>query len=93
MQLSNELKKTDLLKEICKKKKCIQYISSFGATSYMGDMSKFPETNIKIKYFEYKNREYNQLGDQFISNLTILDLIFNEGPHSLEIIRDNFKVL
>jgi hypothetical protein len=93
MQLNNELKKTYLLREICKKKKCTQYISSYGATSYMGDMSKFPETNIKINYFEYENRKYNQIGDKFISNLTILDLIFNEGPHSLEIIRDNFKVL
>tara|TARA_B100000780_G_C21031353_1_gene413536 strand:+ start:200 stop:904 length:705 start_codon:yes stop_codon:yes gene_type:complete len=93
MKLSNELKKTDLLREICKKKKCTQYISSYGATSYMGDMSQFPETNIKINYFEYENRKYNQIGDKFISNLTILDLIFNEGPHSLEIIRENFKVL
>ena len=93
MQLNNELKKTNLLREICKKKKCTQYISSYGATSYMGDISKFPETNIKINYFEYENRKYNQIGDKFISNLTILDLIFNEGPNSLEIIRDNFKVL
>ena len=56
-------------------------------------MSKFAETNIKINYFEYENRKYNQMGDEFVSNLTILDLIFNEGPNSLEIIRDNFKVL
>ena len=93
MQLSNELKKTDLLREICKKKKCTQYISTYGAAAYMGDMSKFAETNIKINYFEYENRKYNQMGDEFVSNLTILDLIFNEGPNSLEIIRDNFKVL
>ena len=92
MQLSNELKETDLLREICKKKKCTQYISTYGA-AYMGDMSKFAETNIKINYFEYENRKYNQMGDEFVSNLTILDLIFNEGPNSLEIIRDNFKVL
>jgi len=93
MLLSNELKKTDLLSEICKMKKCTQYISTYGASSYMGGMSKFPGTNIKINYFEYENKMYNQIGDQFIPNLSILDLLFNEGPHSLEIIRDNFKVL
>jgi hypothetical protein len=93
MLLSDELKNADLLSEICKKKKCTQYISTYGASLYMGDMRKFPDTNININYFIYENKKYNQIGDQFIPNLSMLDLLFNEGPNSLKIIRDNFKVL
>ena len=39
-----------------------------------------------------KSFTYNQLGKNFISNLSIIDLIFNEGPKALKIIRKNIVI-
>ena len=40
-----------------------------------------------------KSFTYNQLGKNFISNLSIIDLIFNEGPKALKIIRKHRNFL
>ena len=59
----------------------------------MGDIDKFSNTNIKINFFRYNNYEYNQLGKKFIPYLSILDLLFNEGTNTLNILRKNFEIL
>jgi hypothetical protein len=86
-------KKEDLIKEMCKIKKCNEYISTIGAKEYLGSKSFFEDTTIKIKYFTIDNFFYKQIGDKFIENLSILDVIFNEGPNTLNIIRKKFVIL
>ena len=41
-----------------------------------------------LKYFNFSHPEYKQLHSQFIPYLSIIDLIFNEGPKSLKIIQE-----
>ena len=36
--------------------------------------------------FDYKHPIYNQLHGDFIPNLSIIDLLFNEGPNSKNIL-------
>ena len=86
-------KNIDLLKTICEYRNCNEYVSTLGAKDYMGDIDKFSNTNIKIKFFRYNNYEYNQLGKKFIPYLSILDLLFNEGTNTLNILRKNFEIL
>ena len=52
-----------------------------------------PNSNIKISYFEYENIKYNQLGKNFIPKLSIIDLLFNEGENSINIIRKGLKLV
>lgn len=86
-------KNIELLKKICEERNCKEYISTIGAKDYMGNISKFSDTDIKIKFFKYKNFEYNQIGKNFIPYLSILDLLFNEGPNTLKILRQNFELI
>ena len=91
--LNDDLKNMDLLRELCKKKSCTKYISTIGALAYMGNLKKFPDTKIEIKFFEYHEKTYNQIGKKNISNLSVLDILFNEGPNSLDFIRGSFKII
>tara|TARA_B100002051_G_C16680533_1_gene609539 strand:+ start:686 stop:1387 length:702 start_codon:yes stop_codon:yes gene_type:complete len=74
--------------EICKKVGAKEYISTIGAKDYLKDsIYKFDEANIKLTYHNYKHPKYNQLFQPFLEYACSVDLIFNEGPNSLKIIK------
>ena len=64
------------------------YISPLGAKEYLAeDRSYFDMNNIEIEFLDYEHPVYNQVNGNFESHCCFLDLLFNEGPHSLDIIR------
>lgn len=94
---SNNLKlnfdsKIDRLVEICKCLNAKSYISPEGSKNYLNDTKLFETNKIDLRYFNMKNFTYNQNGGDFISNLSVIDLIFNEGPKALKIIRKNITI-
>ncbi len=46
----------------------------------------FESKGIKIQFQQYNHPKYNQLYGEFVPYLSIVDLIFNEGEKSLEIV-------
>ncbi len=88
-----KLVKIDLLKEISKIKKSNNYISTIGSKDYLKSLKKFPDTEISIKFFSFDDVKYFQLGNNFVPNLSIIDLLFNEGPNSINILRKYFKII
>jgi hypothetical protein len=52
------------------------------------DEKKFSDAGIKITYHAYKHPPYQQLHKPFIPYLSVIDLLFNEGPNSLNIINN-----
>ena len=72
---------------ILKNQKANEYISGDGEGSkrYI-DEQLFKNNNIKLTWQNYKHPSYSQLYGDFISHLSILDLLFNEGPKSKDII-------
>lgn len=72
----------------------IDICKHFGArTFYEGqagkdyiDEKRFNDAGIKLEFQDYEHPVYNQLWGGFISHLSIVDLIFNEGPKSREIL-------
>lgn len=82
---------TEVTLEICKVLGSTIYISGSGAKVYL-DCKKYDDENIKVYFPEFKYPTYKQIGDEFISHLSILDMYFNHGPRTLEIIlNDNIK--
>jgi len=79
--------KASLLANICKYLSADTYISPLGSKCYLDKSTAFSEKNIKIKYNNYTHPVYNQLYGDFISHLSIIDLLFNEGHNSLSIIQ------
>lgn len=87
-----DFKKEQLIFEICKLKNCDEYLTTVGSKNYLDGYRTIPHTSIKISFFEYKDVEYNQLNKNFIPKLSILDLLFNEGTNSINIIRKGIRI-
>ncbi len=68
---------TDLI-NICKAVKADIYLSGQGAKKYL-DESLFEKKGIKVIYNNFEPSAYKQLGNNFIPNLSIVDVIFNIG--------------
>jgi len=91
--IEKKLEKIDLLSYLLEKRKAKEYISTIGSKVYLQNIEKFPNTDINILYYEYNHKRYNQQKKNFISFLSIVDLLFNEGPDTLKILRENFKLI
>lgn len=86
-QLNVQGKKAELLVNICKVLDVQTYLSSIGSKSYIQEGILFSDNNIKLRYHDFKHPTYHQLYGKFIPYLSTIDLVFNEGEKSLEIIR------
>lgn len=84
-------KKTDQLVNLCKYLNADIFFTGSGSKVYI-EKEKFDKKNINLVFQNYNHPIYPQRFGEFASHLSILDLLFNCGPHSLEILRqDNIK--
>ena len=81
-------KKDDLVLDICKELSADLYISGSQGKGYL-DLEKFKTQGVKVYFQDYQHPAYQQLWGEFLPNLSIIDLLFNEGPKSKEIILKN----
>ena len=85
--LNVEGKQVELLVNICKALGTDRYLSAAGSKAYIEENNLFVPNGIDLVYHEYRHPEYRQLHGAFVPYLSVLDLLFNEGPSSLSIIR------
>jgi len=79
-ELDLEGNKVEKLVDACKKLKATKYISGPAAKNYIDEIL-FKNNNIELEWMDYSNyKEYNQPNHPFEHGVSILDLIFNEGP-------------
>lgn len=88
---SSEGKKDIRLVKICKELSAEHYLSPIGSSAYIELNSpggEFTKNNIKLNYQNYKHPIYPQLYGDFITHMSIVDLLFNVGFNdALSIIR------
>jgi len=77
---------SQLILEICRKMNTSQYLSGRDGRNYLEEQS-FVENGIEIIYQDFEHPVYNQFHGQFIPNMSITDLYFNQGPKSIDIIK------
>lgn len=74
--------KTERLVDICKQSGASEYLSGPSARSYINEKS-FSKTGIKLTFMDYSvYPEYQQLFPPFVHEVSIIDLLFNEGPNA-----------
>ena len=74
--------KTERLVGLCRSAGGTEYLSGPAAKDYIVD-ELFEEAGIRLTYMDYSGYpEYPQLFGPFEHGVTILDLIFNEGPNA-----------
>ena len=80
--------KSDLVLDMCVKLGVKTYIFGSLGKDYINEKD-FENAGINVIFQDYKHPSYLQLHGEFISHLSILDLLFNCGPNSLQIIMSN----
>ena len=78
--------KSDLVYDICQHFETETYLSGALGQNYL-DKSKFESSNINLEFQNYIHPTYTQKSNDFVPYMSILDLIFNEGENSINIIR------
>ncbi len=78
-------KKSDLALDMCRTLDADTCIFGARGRDY-ADVAAFHRANVDPVFQDYKHPVYPQLHGDFISHLGIVDLLFNCGPHSLEIL-------
>ncbi len=85
-------KKSKLLAAICRHMSADLYVSTPGAREYLlNDKDVFDSEGIKIGIMDYQHPVYAQRFGKFQMYACILDILFNEGPNTLSIIRSGRK--
>ncbi len=81
-ELGVEGKRTEMVLNICKAMDADRYLASVGAEEYMRQDSAeklFRNAGIKAEFMEYKPPVYQQLFGAYVSNLSVIDLLLNQG--------------
>jgi len=73
------------LVDICKKLKGSTYLSGEMGKDYL-DEKLFHKENIQVIYEKFQHPTYSQIHGTFMPNLSIIDLLFNEGEKSKDIL-------
>jgi hypothetical protein len=90
LRLSSELgavgAKTSRLVSLCERVGAREYLTGDAARGYI-DASAFERAGIRLLFHDYRHPTYRQLHGPFVSHLSVVDLIFNEGPNACDILR------
>ena len=83
-------KKSELVLNMCKKLKATTYIFGIQGAEY-ANLDSFKENDVNLIFQDYEHPEYQQLFSKFLPNLSIIDLLFNHGLDSKNIIMSTDK--
>lgn len=87
--LGGQGKRSELLVSLCRLLDAEDYVSPLGSAAYLiSELPLFDEVGINVAFQHYEHPQYRQLFPPFVSHASVLDLIFNEGPESLAILRN-----
>ena len=79
---------------ICNRLKKNDYLINEGSKKYVNeDISLFKKNNIKIYTIKYNDVYYEQFNDVFVKKLSIIDVLFNKGPETINFIKNNYKLI
>lgn len=87
-ELGESGKRSQLLVNLCRRRQADSYLSPIGSAVYLSEeLHHFSDAGIQVAFHHYVHPEYAQLFPPFCPYASVLDLIFNEGNRSMEIIR------
>jgi hypothetical protein len=72
--------------ELCRRNGARDYLAGAGGRAYM-DLARYEAAGVNVMFQDFQHPAYPQLFGDFTPNLSVLDLMFNCGPTSIEIIR------
>jgi hypothetical protein len=94
-ELNITKKSTERLVDVCKAVGADTYVAGAGSKNYM-DESLFSRDNVRVEYPNWTPVRYRQhltSDNSFIPNLSIVDMLANLGPDTLNVIRGESELL
>ena len=85
--------KADLLASICHKIGATEYISVQGSKDYLEESDAFKKIGLPVHYFNYNHPQHSQLHGDFLSNMAVIDMLFNCGDSSSNLIKSGVSIL
>lgn len=83
--------KATLLANICTDLGHTSYLSAPGSREYIEESGAFGAQGVSVHYHHYQHPRYEQLHGDFIEYMSVIDLLFNVGPRSNEVIRAGMR--
>ena len=81
-------KRSERLVNILQKAGATRYLSPIGSPDYLlEDRQIFSDHGISVEFQNYEHPVYQQVYQPFVPHASTVDLLFNEGPCSLDILR------
>ena len=77
--------KSDAIIDMCQQLGASTYIFG-GEGLYYADVEAFEAAGIECRFQDYQHPVYSQFGSEFMSHLSIIDLLMHHGPHAREIL-------
>ena len=92
-ELDSSGAKADLLASLCKQIGAAAYVSPPGSKDYLDESDAFEQIGVPVQFYEFKHPEYPQPFGDFLPYMSIIDMLFNCGECSPDLIRGASKVL
>lgn len=80
--------KAELLASLCRELGATCYVSPPGSHDYLDKSDAFTKLGIPVDYYAYRHPVYSQPHGEFLPFMSVIDMLFNCGPASLDIIRN-----
>ena len=85
-QMSVDGQRTALLLNTCRELGADVYLSGVSGKDYL-DLDMFVDVGIDVRFQEFHHPIYKQVYDPFIPCMSAIDLLFNYGPDTLDVIK------
>lgn len=89
---NNELKSQDKVIDVCKGLEVTEYYNAIGGQE-LYSYEDFEKEEIKLKFLKTDNIKYKQFDNDFISNLSILDLLMFNSREEIKKMLDCYKII
>lgn len=92
IEIDHSLKGQERVIEICKNFSATSYINSFGGLE-LYDSKSFESNGIELKFLKSKTNEYKQLDNEFIPNLSIIDVMMFNSKDDIKKMLDMYELI
>jgi hypothetical protein len=91
LDIDQSLSHTDMIIAVLKNIEANSYLSGPSGKGYL-EMEKFECSNLGCKFSNFTHPEYKQRYTGFEPNMAAIDLLFNMGPQSIDIINNSGRI-
>ena len=92
LEKKNELKGQEKVINICKALKATEYYNAIGGQK-LYSFDKFREEKIQLKFLKTKDIKYKQLDNEFISNLSVLDVLMFNSKEEVKKMLNSYSII